>query len=35
LDGINDEDALMHGDKNFIAEKFEEDYRQLLQQTKQ
>ena len=35
LVGINDVDALMHGDTNFTAEKFEEDYRQLLQQTKQ
>jgi lysophospholipase L1-like esterase len=33
--GINDVDAFMGGDKNFTAEKFAEEYRQLLQQTKQ
>ena len=35
LVGINDVDAFMGGDKNFTAEKFAEEYRQLLQQTKQ
>lgn len=35
LVGINDVDAFMGGDKNFTAENFAEEYRQLLQQTKQ
>lgn len=35
LVGINDVDAFMGGDKNFTAEKFAEEYSQLLQQTKQ
>jgi lysophospholipase L1-like esterase len=35
LVGINDVDALLHGDRHFTAAQFEEDYRQLLKQTKQ
>lgn len=35
LVGINDVDALLHGDLHFTAAQFEKDYRQLLQQTKQ
>jgi lysophospholipase L1-like esterase len=35
LVGINDVDALLHGDQHFTAAQFEQDYRQLLNQTKQ
>ncbi len=35
LIGINDTAAFIGGDMNFTAEKFEDNYRQLLQQTKQ
>jgi lysophospholipase L1-like esterase len=35
LVGINDISTMIRGDQNFTAEKFEQDYRSLLQQTKQ
>jgi lysophospholipase L1-like esterase len=35
LVGINDIAALINGDQTFTSEKFEQDYRQLLQQTKE
>lgn len=35
LVGINDVDALLHGDQHFTAAQFDQDYRKLLQQTKQ
>jgi len=35
LVGINDADALLRGHQHFTASQFEQDYRQLLQQTKQ
>lgn len=35
LIGINDISAFINGDKNFTSEKYEEQYRWLLQQTKQ
>lgn len=35
LVGINDLNTLIRGDQNFTSEKFEQDYRSLLQQTQQ